>query len=79
MGWMCVMRRSKDMDVTKMKWSDPLGLKELSQIFEVHRNTMAKWLKKQIICNRHLSPRRWEVTTFELPYNLKEDRVSIIA
>ncbi|MBN2588311.1 MAG: hypothetical protein JXA96_00485 [Sedimentisphaerales bacterium] len=54
-----------------------MGLKELSQIFDVHRNTMSKWLKDQIICNRQLSPRKWEVATFELPYDLTSDNRQI--
>lgn len=72
------MKRKK-IDVTKVKWSHPMGLKELSQIFEVHRNTMSIWLKDQIICNRQLSPRRWEIAVFELPcdYEKKEDLNSI--
>lgn len=67
------MRQNKKIDVTKVKWSHPMGLKSLSQIFDVHRNTMSKWLKNQIICNRQLSPRRWEVAIYELPYDLVSD------
>ena len=73
------MKNINNIDVTKIKWSRPMGLKQLSQIFEVHRNTMAKWLKDQVICNRQLSPRRWEVAIFELPYNLVEDKIYDIA
>ena len=73
------MKNKDNIDVTKVKWSRPMGLKELSLIFEVHRSTMAKWLKDQVICNRQLSPRRWEVAIFELPYNLEEDKISDIA
>jgi hypothetical protein len=79
MDWRCAMEQINNMDVTKIKWSHPMGHKELSQIFEVHRNTIAKWLKNQVICNRHLSARRWEVAIFELPYNLEEDKISDIA
>lgn len=56
-----------NLDVTKIKWSQPMGIKSLSQIFDVHRNTMSKWLKDQIICNQQLSPRRWRVATYEMP------------
>ena len=73
------MKNNNNIDVTKIKWSRPMGLKQLSQIFEVHRNTMAKWLKDQVICNRQLSPRRWEVAVFELPYYLEEDKIYDIA
>ena len=73
------MKNNNNIDVTKIKWSRPMGLKQLSQIFEVHRNTMAKWLKDQVICNRQLSPRRWEVAVFELPYDLEEDKIYNIA
>ena len=65
--------KSNNIDVTKVKWSQPMGLKSLSQIFDVHRNTMSKWLKGQIICNRQLSPRRWEVAIYELPHDLISD------
>ena len=73
------MKNKDNIDVTKVKWSHPMGLKELSLIFEVHRNTMAKWLKDQVICNRQLSPRRWEVAISELPYNFEEEKTSYIA
>ena len=56
-----------------------MGLKQLSQIFEVHRNTMAKWLKDQVICNRQMSPRRWEVAVFELPIESEQERIYDIA
>ncbi|MEJ2648774.1 MAG: hypothetical protein P8016_10250, partial [Sedimentisphaerales bacterium] len=67
------IQKTDVVDITKIKWSPPMGLKSLSLIFDVHRNTMSKWLKSQIICNRQLSPRRWEVATFELPYDLNAD------
>jgi hypothetical protein len=64
-------------DISKTQWSRPMGIKELSQIFEVHRNTMSSWLKKQIICNRKLSPRKWEVAVFELPCDLTTDNPEV--
>lgn len=67
------MIRRNDTDISKTEWSHPMGLKELSQIFDVHRNTMSKWLKEQNVCNRQLSPRKWEVAAFELPYDLDSD------
>ena len=70
------MKHNRNDNITKIRWSHPMGLKELSQIFEVHRNTMAKWLKDQTIRNRQLSPRRWEVAMFELPYNPEEDKIT---
>ena len=73
------MVKNKHIDVTKFKWSHPMGLKGLSQIFEVHRNTMAKWLKDQVICNRQMSPRRWEVAVFELPIESEQERIYDIA
>lgn len=71
--WMYLMKNNYIVDVTKVEWSQPMGLKELSQIFDIHRNTMSKWLKDQVICNQQLSPRRWRIATFELPkdYNGK--------
>lgn len=73
------MKKNNKIDVTKVEWSHPMGLKELSQIFEVHRNTMTKWLKDQVVLNRQMSPRRWEIAMFELPYNIEEDKISDIA
>ncbi len=70
------MKNNNKLDVTKEKWSHPMGLQELAQIFDVHRNTMSAWLKDQTICNRQLSPRRWEVAMFELPYDLERDKIS---
>ena len=66
-------------NLSKMKWSHPMGLKELSQIFDVHRNTMSKWLKDQTVCNRQLSPRKWEVALFEMPYDLTRDNQEMIS
>ena len=68
--------KNNKINVTKVKWSRPMGLKELSQIFEVHRNTMSGWVKNQTICNRQLSARRWEVAMYELPYDYDKEKVS---
>ncbi|MBN1972141.1 MAG: hypothetical protein JW787_00770 [Sedimentisphaerales bacterium] len=73
------MKRQNNIDISKAQWTHPMGLKELSQIFEVHRNTMSKWLKKQILCNRQLSPRKWEIATFELPYDSGQDNIKLYA
>ena len=67
----------KNNDTSKIQWCHPMGLKELSQLFDVHRNTMSKWLKNQTLCNRQLSPRKWEVAVFELPYSLKVDNLEM--
>lgn len=67
------MKTGNSSNVTKLRWSQPMGLKGLSQIFDVHRNTMSKWLKDQIICNQQLSPRRWRVASYEMPDSLMND------
>ena len=67
------MIRQNKSDISKVRWTHPMGLKELSQIFDIHRNTMSKWLKDQTLRNRQLSPRKWEVAIFELPYDLTSD------
>ena len=64
------MKNKRKVKITKVKWSRPMGLKELSQIFDVHTSTMSKWLKERVICNRQLSPRRWEVDITELPHSI---------
>ena len=61
------MRADSTANVSKLKWSQPMGLKGLSQIFDVHRNTMSKWLKDQVIRNQQLSPRRWRIASYEMP------------
>ena len=68
------MKKSDNIDVTKVKWSQPMSVKGLSKIFDIHRNTMSKLLKERIICNRQLSPRRWEVAVFELPDDIKIEK-----
>lgn len=68
--------RNNKIDVTKVKWSQPMGIKELAKIFEVHRNTMSNWLKDQTICNRQLSPRRWVIAKYELPYEFTSNEIS---
>ena len=71
------MKKSKSYDVNAVRWSQPMSVKGLSQIFDVHRNTMSKWLKDQIICNQQLSPRRWRVAVFELPIEFDEDLMAL--
>lgn len=61
------MKADSSSNVSKLKWSQPMGLKGLSQIFDVHRNTMSKWLKDQVIHNQQLSPRRWRIASYEMP------------
>ena len=61
------MKNQYKINNAKIKWSRPMCVEELSKIFNVHRNTMTKWLKEQVICNRQLSPRRWQIPTDELP------------
>ena len=70
--------KNDKIELTDVKWSTPMTIKELSQIFDVHRNTLSKWLKEQVITNRQLSPRRWEVAEFELPKDLKKGRDRVI-
>ena len=70
-----MIRQQNNIEVSKVRWSHPMGLKELSHIFEIHRNTMSKWLKNQTVCNRQLSPRKWEIAMYELPYDLINDNI----
>lgn len=55
------------LDPIKIKWSKPMVLKRLAEIFDVHRNTMKGWLKDQVICNQQMSARRWRVAMYEFP------------
>ena len=64
------MKESTSYDISNVKWSQPMSVKGLSKVFDVHRNTMSKWLKDQVICNQQLSARRWRVATFEIPADL---------
>jgi hypothetical protein len=62
-----ILRKSSKLNMEKIKWARPMSIEELSHIYNVHRNTMSKWLRDQVICNRHLSPRRWQIAKDELP------------
>ncbi|MBN2588310.1 MAG: hypothetical protein JXA96_00480 [Sedimentisphaerales bacterium] len=55
-----------------------MSIRELSAIFNVHRNTMSKWLKDQVICNRQLSSRKWQVAKDEFHNGLDEKNISDI-
>ena len=55
-----------------------MSIDELSKIYNIHRNSMSKWLKDQVIPNRQLSPRKWQVAKDELPDNPNEDTISDI-
>ncbi|MEJ2648775.1 MAG: hypothetical protein P8016_10255 [Sedimentisphaerales bacterium] len=61
------MKKDSKENVIQIKWSRPMNIEELAQIYHVHRNTMSKWLRDQVICNRQLSPRRWQVAKYDLP------------
>ena len=67
--------KASKVSITKTKWSRPMCIEELSKIFNIHRNTMSKWLKEQVICNRQLSPRRWQIPKYELPDNHEEEKL----
>ena len=58
---------TNNIDTENIKWTRPMSIEELSRIYNVHRNTMSKWLKDQVICNKHLSARRWQIAEYELP------------
>lgn len=68
------MKESDNINNIKIKWSRPMCIEEMSKIYNIHRNTMSKWLKDQIICNRQLSPRKWQVATYELPDNNEKEK-----
>ena len=59
--------KSEKVSLGEIRWTQPMTIKELAQIFDVHRNTLSKWLKDQVITNQQLSPRRWKIAEFELP------------
>ena len=65
------MQTTEKIEESNVQWSRPMGIKTLSRIFNVHRNTMSKWLKEQIIYNQQLSPRRWRIAVFELPNKME--------
>ena len=70
------MDNSNNSNIAKIKWSRALSIEELSKIFHVHRNTMSKWLRDQVICNRQLSARKWQVAKYEFLDGLEEERPS---
>ncbi|NQT00560.1 MAG: hypothetical protein HQ580_00910 [Planctomycetes bacterium] len=58
------------LDPTKFHWSELKELKDLTDIFHLHRNTMRQWLEEQRICNQQMSSRRWRVLIGEFPDGL---------
>ena len=73
-----MLGNSDNDNITKTKWSHALSIEELSKIFNVHRNTMSKWLRDQVIRNRQLSSRKWQVDKDALPDSSDEDKISDI-
>ena len=69
------VKKSDKINITQVKWSRPMSIEELSQIYNVHRNTMSKWLRDQIICNRQLSARKWQVAKDEFPNGLNKKNI----
>ena len=73
------MRKNNDSNITKINWSRAMSIEELSKIFKVHRNTMSKWLRDQVIRNRQLSARKWQVATNEFPGVFKKRSLPILS
>ena len=73
------MSKGNKINSVEIKWSSAMSIEKLSKIYNVHRNTMSKWLKDQTVCNRQLSPRKWEVALFEMPYDLTRDNQEMIS
>jgi hypothetical protein len=48
-------------------WSRPKSPTEWAGEFDVHYNTMIKWLRDQTVRNRQVSPRRYQIAVCELP------------
>ena len=69
-----MMTQNNSNNITKINWSRAMNIKELSAVFNVDRNTMSKWLKDQVICNRQLSARKWQVAKDEFPNGLNEKK-----
>ena len=65
-----MLMKNKGSYLNEIKWSHPMSIKELSQIFDVHRNTLSKWLKNQVLCNRQISPRRWQIAEYDMPKDI---------
>ena len=81
------MKKSKTIDVTKakssqlkavqelsaiVKWSKLRSIQEWARIYGIHRDTMRKLLKNNVICNQQLTPRLWRIATYELPEGFEE-------
>jgi len=65
-----VTEREEAAILQELKWSAPVGVKHWARIFDVHPNTMRKWLRNGVIRNEQLSPRRWRVAMEDLPAEL---------
>jgi len=64
--------------INSVEWSRPKAKKFWADIFDLHVNTMAAWLKNQTIRNEQVSPRKWRVDIRELPMAIaKTERASL--
>ena len=63
------MKKVNNTNITKIKWSRVKSIDELTKFYHIHRNTMSKWLRDQVIPNRQLSPCKWQVAKHESPDN----------
>ena len=73
------MRKDNDSNITQIHWSRAISIEELSKIFNVHRNTMSKWLREQVIRNRKLTARKWQVSIDEFPGVFKKRSLPILS
>jgi hypothetical protein len=49
------------------EWSEPDSPSQWARLFGVHYNTMIAWLKRQIVRNKQVTPRRYRIAVDELP------------
>ncbi|MCK5600840.1 helix-turn-helix domain-containing protein [Candidatus Pacearchaeota archaeon] len=52
-----------------IRWSRPMGLKELAKIFDRHPNTIRRWIDEGTIKSRHVADRNWRIPQEEMPYD----------
>jgi hypothetical protein len=54
-------------DLVTVEWSEPRTVGEWAAVFDVSRNTIARWFRSGNIKAKPVTRERWRVATYELP------------
>ena len=56
--------------IKQLKWSAPLKVCQLADMYGVHTNTMHKWPNNDVLKSQQVSPRRWRIAIEDVPGEL---------